>query len=158
LQIDQGADVAADRIDGGIERLVVKGLERRHVAGCQNAGQFLDRLIGGGHRLLDLVGERLLVRRHAGGLIGAPGAVDPATGVTDLLVRRVWSDQTRRRLVGRIDDVDGIEVADGLELLQRRHAIGDHRLHALLSRAHAHGQRRQAAKKPSLDRQLHGRS
>ncbi|MNY05679.1 hypothetical protein D3C86_1384080 [compost metagenome] len=71
--------------------------------------------------------------------------------------------------MGRIDDVDGVEVADGLELLQGRHAIGDHRLHALLSRAahhparhtysrHADGQRRQAAKKPSLDRQLHGRS
>ena len=142
LQVDQRPDTGRDRIDGGIELGVDEGLEASRVIGLQQPLQRVDGGVGGGKPGRDLVGQRLFLVRHLGGGVGLPVLGDRRLGGLDAFGGLGHGQLAGPRLVGAVDDVDRIHVADDLQLLHRLDAIDDDRLHALVGDAVGHETRK----------------
>jgi hypothetical protein len=100
--------------------------------------QRVDGGVGGGKPGRDLVGQRLFLVRHLGGGVGLPVLGDRRLGGLDAFGGLGHGQLAGPRLVGAVDNVDRIHVADDLQLLHRLDAIDDDRLHALVGDAVGH--------------------
>jgi hypothetical protein len=160
------ADVGGHRVDGRIEVVVVELAQRGQVAGAQDRLQAVDRRIGRRQARLHLGNQGQLIAAHLGLAVGVPVGRDLGARFLHPGERFGRGDRPAAGLVGGVDDIDRIEVANRLQLMHRLHAVADHRFHLCLAdrgrdqaagadRQHADAERRERPDQPGFDCQIH---